>query len=161
MNTQKKLGFTLITISLVLIVLLSYLKSDMDSKNLFLCEAVAANPDLKMEDCPAHNNDTSWVLFVSFGLSILLLSSGIFLIFLQQKKTIEKKPEKKVMPNLDKEEQKIYDMLFENEGSLYQSILVKKTGYSKVKITRILDKMESSEILERKRRGMTNIVVLK
>ena len=32
---------------------------------------------------------------------------------------------------------------------------------NKVKITRILDKLEGMGILERKRRGMTNVVILK
>ena len=47
------------------------------------------------------------------------------------------------------------------EGSAYQSDLIKATGYSKVKVTRILDKMESKGIVERKRRGMANIIVMK
>ena len=32
---------------------------------------------------------------------------------------------------------------------------------SKVKITRILDKLEASGLVERKRRGMTNVVMAK
>ena len=65
------------------------------------------------------------------------------------------------MKKLDAEEQKIIRLLEEKEGSTYQSDLIKETGHSKVKITRILDKLESKGILEKKRRGMTNIVVLK
>jgi uncharacterized membrane protein len=44
---------------------------------------------------------------------------------------------------------------------MYQSDLIKETEFSKVKITRILDKMESKDVIDRKRRGMTNIIVLK
>ena len=62
---------------------------------------------------------------------------------------------------LDEEEKLIYNILKNKNGSAYQSDLIKETGFSKVKITRILDKLELSEILERKRRGMTNIVVLR
>lgn len=36
-----------------------------------------------------------------------------------------------------------------------------KTGLTKVKVTRILDRLEGREIIERKRRGMTNVVILK
>jgi uncharacterized membrane protein len=43
---------------------------------------------------------------------------------------------------------------------MYQSDLVKETKLTKVKITRILDKMEAKKIIKRQRRGMTNIVFL-
>ncbi|MBI2661420.1 MarR family transcriptional regulator, partial [Candidatus Woesearchaeota archaeon] len=62
---------------------------------------------------------------------------------------------------LDEEEKSIYDRLKENNGSMYQSDLIKQTGFTKVKMTRLLDKLESKGILERKRRGTTNIAVLK
>jgi len=42
-----------------------------------------------------------------------------------------------------------------------ESDLVEKSGLSKVRITRILDKLEARGVLERRRRGMTNAVVLK
>lgn len=63
--------------------------------------------------------------------------------------------------NLSEEENKIYSLLKDNKGSMYQSDLIRKTDFTKVQITRILDKMESDDILERRRRGMANIVVLK
>ena len=47
------------------------------------------------------------------------------------------------------------------DGSYTTADLIKETDYTKVHMTRILDKMEGKRILERKRRGMTNIVVLK
>ena len=62
---------------------------------------------------------------------------------------------------LDEEEKKILELLQKNEGSQYQSDLIKETGFSKVKMTRILDKFESKGYIDRKRRGMTNIVFLK
>ena len=55
----------------------------------------------------------------------------------------------------------MYDIIKGKNGSAYQSDLIKETGFSKVKVTRILDKMETADIIERKRRGMTNIIVLK
>jgi uncharacterized membrane protein len=46
-------------------------------------------------------------------------------------------------------------------GTAFQSEVVEKTGWSKVKVTRTLDKLESRRLLERRRRGLTNIIVLK
>ena len=65
------------------------------------------------------------------------------------------------MKRLDEEERVIVEKIKEKEGSIYQSDLIKETSFSKVKMTRILDKLESKGIVEKKRRGMTNIVVLK
>ncbi|MBI5072205.1 MarR family transcriptional regulator, partial [Candidatus Woesearchaeota archaeon] len=65
------------------------------------------------------------------------------------------------LSKLDEDEKKIYELLKKSNGSVYQTDIIKETGYSKVKITRILDKMELAQIVERKRRGMTNIIVLK
>ena len=47
------------------------------------------------------------------------------------------------------------------QGTIFQPDLADKTGFSKVKVTRILDRLEGKQLIERKRRGMTNVVVLK
>ena len=44
---------------------------------------------------------------------------------------------------------------------MFQSDLVEKSEFPKAKVSRILDKMEARGLLERKRRGMANAVVLK
>jgi len=44
---------------------------------------------------------------------------------------------------------------------MFQSELVDENGYTKVKVTRILDKLEGRGLIERRRRGMTNVVILK
>ena len=65
------------------------------------------------------------------------------------------------LSKLDDDEKKIYASIKASDGASYQSDLIKELGMSKVQITRILDKLEAKKIIERKRRGMTNIVVLK
>ena len=47
------------------------------------------------------------------------------------------------------------------QETIFQSDLVEKTEFDKVKVSRILDKLEGRQLIERKRRGMTNVVVLK
>jgi len=65
------------------------------------------------------------------------------------------------MSKLDTDEKKVFEILQAAKGSVFQSEIISKLGYSKVKISRILDKMEQKEIIERKRRGMSNLVVLR
>jgi uncharacterized membrane protein len=109
---------------------------------------------------------------VSIGIMVFVLLIGIYLFFFGQDEKIIKqvkvvrKPEKKIDYSIDKkeltdEERFIVDKLLESEGSMLQSEIVEKTNYSKVKVTRILDKLEAKGLIERKRRGVTNLVVLK
>ena len=56
----------------------------------------------------------------------------------------------------------VYDLAKKDkQDGIYQSKIVETLDSSKVKITRIIDKLEQKELIERKRRGMTNIVVLR
>ncbi len=138
--------------AVVLVVVLALVKGDIDERDAFLCKAVHEN-DMDMETCPAHNSNTSWLLVIAFGVAFVLLAIAAYPVFVPKDK-----PKKDL--KLSKEEKVVVDLLQES-GSLYQSDLVKQTEYSKVKLTRILDKLEHNGVVERKRRGMTNIVVLK
>ena len=159
---QKTAGYLLIGFSVILLLVLAFVKVNVDNEGAFLCEAVAENPNLDMEQCPAHNNNTSWLLMVAFSIGAIMLGGGIYLLFAPKRKDILKTEFKEVdVYKVDDGEKKIYGLMKQNNGSMYQSDLIRETGFSKVKITRILDKMASKELIGRERRGMTNIVVLK
>ncbi len=74
----------------------------------------------------------------------------------ENKKEFFKKTE-----SLDGDEKIIFNIISESEGAVFQSQLINKTGFTKVKVTRVLDRLEGKGIIERKRRGMTNVVLLK
>jgi hypothetical protein len=59
------------------------------------------------------------------------------------------------------EEQKIVSLIINEGGTMFQGQLVDKSGYSKTKVSLILDRLEAKKILERRRHGMSNVVVLK
>ena len=59
------------------------------------------------------------------------------------------------------DEQKIVSLIINEGGTIFQSQLVDKSGYSKSKVSLILDRLEAKKILERKRHGMSNAIVLK
>ena len=131
------------------------------------------NPGLDMLQCPAHTTNTSWYVIAAFGFAFLVLGSGIYLLLNSLEKTNptnqernEQNTEPKTytpidMNQLDDEEKNIFNHIKDHDGSIYQSDLMKQLNVTKVHMTRILDKMEGKKILERKRRGMTNIVILK
>ncbi|MCX6818455.1 MAG: MarR family transcriptional regulator [Candidatus Aenigmarchaeota archaeon] len=114
---------------------------------------------------------------VSLGIMAFVIVIGLYLIFFGREekiitkiktirpqvelKKITKENYQKIMNNLGKDEKLVLGKIIEAEGALFQSDLVAKTGFSKVKVTRILDKLEGRQLIERKRRGMTNVIILK
>src|SRR3989344_62225 len=160
MDTNKGLDSLLVGFSLLLLLVLVTVKIKVDDQEAFLCKLVEDDPVLDMEQCPAHESGTSWYLVVAFAVAFLILGSGIYLVAYPQGR------EKREFTaadagKLDADEKKVYGLLKQRQGSCYQSDIIRETGLSKVKITRILDKMASKELIGRERRGMTNIVVLK
>ncbi len=97
---------------------------------------------------------------VSYSLIALLIVLGGIVFFFMREEQPQNIVNKK-LENLDEDERKIMNIVAREEGSVYQSDLVKETGLSKVMVTRLLDKLEGKGFIERKRRGMTNIVVRK
>ncbi len=59
------------------------------------------------------------------------------------------------------DERKIVQIVADEGGTIFQSQLVEVTGYSKSKVSLVLDRLEARGILERRRHGMSNVVVLK
>ena len=160
MISQRIIGYSISALAIVLIVIFSMANVELDKTNIFLCQAVSSNPDINMAQCPAHTSDLPWLITMGFSISILLLVGGIFLILYPWQKGDKKRKKASMIP-MEEDEKKVFALLSENNGSMYQSDLIKQTGFSKVKITRVLDKMATKEIIDRQRRGMTNIVVLK
>lgn len=57
-------------------------------------------------------------------------------------------------------ENEIYETLLEADGVLAQSDIVDETELSKATVSRTLDSLETKNLVERKRRGMGNVVLL-
>jgi len=166
-QNYKTFGYLLIGLSAILLLILILVKINTDKQAAFLCQKFHEN-QLDMNECPVHQNNTfwsntSWMITAGFGIVILILGVGIYLLFFLKPLIAESKKEFKPIDfsKLEDDEKKIYEIIRGKNGSAYQSDLIKETGYSKVRVTRILDKLETNDILERRRRGMTNIIVLK
>jgi uncharacterized membrane protein len=108
--------------------------------------------------------------YLSLAIAGVILIIGLFLIFSKEEtkiitKTKKVHVEKKRKPidysKLTKEEKVLMKIIEDADGTIFQSDLVEKSDFGKVKVSRILDKLEGRQLLERKRRGMTNVVVLK
>ena len=111
---------------------------------------------------------------VALGLMIIVIGIGLYLIFFSKDEVIVrritekvdiKRPTKetygKVLKTLQGDERLVLEKIIEADGSIFQSDLVDKSGLGKVKVSRVLDKLEGQGLVERKQRGMTNVILLK
>ncbi len=124
-----------------------------------------------LESCTHGSSCTMWsTLSIQTWISIILMFFviliGLYIFFFAKDNTykskkINKKDYTFILSDLSKDEKEIYEKIIDSQGTIYQSKLVDTLHQSKVKITRILDKLEGKDLIERKRRGMTNIVILK
>ena len=116
--------------------------------------------------CPM-NQTVDQQTYIALGITALLVIVALILIFTKPQeriiiKTIEKKLKKiKIDTSELKSEEKQVFELVQNNKTIFQADLIEKTGFGKDKMTRIIDRLEGKGFVERKRRGMTNIVVLK
>jgi hypothetical protein len=162
-SARKITGLLLIIFAVIMMFILVLVKINIDAQEAFLCDIVHSTPDFDVSKCPAHQSNNSWLIFAAFGVSFAVLGIGVYLVIPARKiiPVEEKIAFKEVdLSKLDDDEKKVYNILKSNDGSMYQSDLLRQMGFSKVQMTRLLDKLAARKIIDRKRRGMTNIVIL-
>src|SRR3989344_7902771 len=136
--SYKKIGYIVIGLGLLLLLILLLVKFNVDKEGAFLCQVVEASPELTMDQCPAHGSSSSWLLLLGFAVVFVIIASGVYLISMPTTEDVGKSEARVVdLPSLDDEEKRIYGLIQSSEGSAYQSDLIKETGLSKVKISRI------------------------
>jgi uncharacterized membrane protein len=114
---------------------------------------------------------------ISLGVMAFVIIIGLYLIFFGKEerivtrfkkvkeqiepKKVTKENYKKILGGLNKDEKILFEKIIEMQGTAFQSDLVDKTKFAKVKVSRILDRLEGRGLIERRRRGMANVVILK
>ena len=158
---NKYVGYLLMGISLLVIVIILLFNSTLKEIVKDSCgEAHSLS-------CPM-NKTVDEQTYIALGVVGLLIIVSFILIFSKPQKeivfktrTIEKKIKKREMntAGLKDEEIKVLDLIKESKA-VFQADLIEKTGYGKAKMTRIIDRLEGKGFVERKRRGLTNVVVM-
>lgn len=99
---------------------------------------------------------------IGIGIMIFILTIGLYLIFFGDKGIKKKKIDYTlVLKEMKEDERAVFEPIIKSGGLMFQSEIVKKTNYGKVKVSRILDRLENRGILERKRKGMSNLIMIK
>jgi len=103
--------------------------------------------------------------YIGFSMIGALVIFGSFIIFRSRHDDLASSRRKADMArnikSLEKDEQALYQKIAESDGVVFQGDLVEQLGFSKVKVSRMLDRMEHRGLLEKRRRGMSNIIILK
>ncbi|MBS3091387.1 MarR family transcriptional regulator [Candidatus Pacearchaeota archaeon] len=159
---NKNVGWMLLGISVVIGVFIFLFNSTLMGAVKNAC--FIQHGDFK--SCEMYDS-VNYQTYFALGITGIMVIVSLFLIFSKSnekiivKKVKEKKIQKEVnLSSFRPEEKQVYNLVKEN-GAIFQGDLIEKTEFSKAKMTRIVDKLEGSGLVERKRRGMTNVVVLK
>lgn len=128
-------------------------------------------PYLSPQICTQHCNTLSFENYIIYALIVLSFVLGVYFIIFYKQKNEEKKegkieqkevkPTANILGSLTPDERRIIEIITEGGGVLFQSDIVEKTGFPKAKVSRILDRLEAREVVERRRRGMTNAIMIK
>ncbi|MFA4820027.1 MAG: MarR family transcriptional regulator [Candidatus Aenigmatarchaeota archaeon] len=156
--TTKHIGLLIIIIALVLLFIIVPLSFKVAEVGMSQCVHAANEACSITGHIPLES-------YIGIASVIFLAGAGAFLMFkVQRSEKLSKEMLKKIKENEKKlkgDEKSVYEIIAGGGGALFQSEVVEKSGFGKVKVTRILDKLEAKGLIERRRRGMTNMILLK
>ncbi len=154
---NKKVGFLVIGLTIFVLIIVLIFNYSLKTISEKTCSHGS--------ECSMYVT-TKYQLWLSLVIIGIMLTIGLFIMFSKpQEKIIFKKiktKKKKIdLSKLDNEEKKVVNLLLNSGKAMFQREIMEKLEIGKVKMTRLLDKLESKEFVIRKRRGMNNIVVIK
>lgn len=150
---QKTIGIAVIALAVIVGILVFLFNQSITATMDDTCSAT-------MDSCP-HKNNLPYQTYAGGLVVLSLIGVGIYSIWSAKQKEGLSKVNKQVVNSLPSEEKKIYDLLEADNGAMFQSELVTKSQENKVKVSRILDKLEGRGLIERRRQGMANLVIIK
>jgi hypothetical protein len=111
---------------------------------------------------------TSWDLAIT-SISCFVLGSSLIYLLLDGSTEQTQNTPPSIRDNwnhtvetlVNSDEKEIVKLIIAEGGTMFQGQLVEKSGYSKSKVSLVLDRLEARNIVERRRRGMSNVIVLK
>ncbi len=159
MNT-KTIGIIFILFAVVLAIFTAWLTEDLKKLNAFLHKDCTLPADV----CPFNTLVPSESI-VGFSISVIMAAFGVLLIIISRKdvkgKMVESRKIEDAVKMLVGDEKIVYDTIVASEGTIFQTQLVEKSGLDKVRVSRVLDKLEGRGLIERKRHGMSNVIVIR
>ena len=157
MSKLKTVGLIITAISVLSFIALLYVSLDIAEAKHLACPGVISG-------CTVLGH-FPYSSFFGMGALIFLMITGLWISTKARDEisfTMKSDSDfMKTVGELKGDDKVVYNMLVDNEGTMFQNELIKGIGYSKVKVSRLLDRLEMKNIIERRRRGMANLIVLK
>ncbi len=158
-NSNQSLGFLIIIFSVISFLSLYVVTIKIADQAHISCESTHGNVGCTVLGHVPYES------FLGLGGLSFLGVMGTYIVFKEERKVKASSKMTKTISdtvkNLDDEEKSVYNQIESSDGFIFQNDLIQKTGFSKVKVSRLLDKLEAKNLVERRRRGMSNIVVTK
>lgn len=157
---NKHFGLIMLGISAIIIVIIFIFQNALRSIVKVSCGAEHGST------CPMYTTITQQTYLAIAIVGIIVIIAFVLIFSKQEEKIIikkikEKKEKKKIDLSGFRPDEKETFQLIQKNGTIFQGNLIEETGFTKAKMTRVLDKLEGHELIERKRRGLTNVIVLK
>ncbi|MEM3113343.1 MAG: MarR family transcriptional regulator [Candidatus Pacearchaeota archaeon] len=158
---NKNVGFLIIGISILIVFIIFIFNSTLNDIVNSSC-SLAHGEDY----CPMYDTITKQT-YLALSIVGVLAIFGLFLIFSKpnEKLVVKRIKEKPVTRKIDisdlrNDDKMVFNLISENKV-IFQADIIEKTGLGKAKISRIIDRLEGRGLVERKRRGMTNVIVVR
>lgn len=160
---NKNVGYILLGVSILIVIIIIMFNNTLTGFVNSSCTLAHGG-----NSCPMYDT-ISTQTYLSLGIVGVLFIVSLILIFAKPQerviiktKTVEKKAKEKILDvsDLRKEEKQVLEII-QSYKTIFQADLIEKTGLGKAKMTRIIDRLEGKGFVERKRRGMTNVVVFR
>lgn len=105
-------------------------------------------------------HENSQLPFIVYVISLVSIVVGAILVFLFKEK-IQKAQLERLLNVLPEDQKLVITALIENNNMLEQNRIVAFTGLKKVRVSRVLQKLEARGIIQKRFAGNTNLVILK
>ncbi len=156
---NKHVGFLVLGVAVLLIIIIFLFQTAL--KEIVIAGCGAEHSTI----CPM-NETVNQQTYLALGIVGLLVVIGLILIFTKPKekiiiKKVKERKKRIDLGKLDKDEKRVVNLLLKENKAMFQATLKERLEVGKVKLTRLLDKLEAKQLIERKRRGMNNLVVLR
>lgn len=153
----KTIGIILIGICIILLFVLISFINELNKQNEASCGCPPGTCPMG-EGLPVQ-------AYLGVVITLMLGIIGIYLIITARSMDWENMENKKrlaeYIKTLNEDERMIYEVIYSSEGVIFQSELVEKTKLPKAKVSRLLDKLEGRGLVERRRRGIHNLILMR
>ena len=154
---NKKVGWLLLGIAFLVGVMLWQFNAALENVSGNQCG---------VEDCPYHHvvAQQQWISFALVG--VIVVVALVLMVSKPDERIVVRKVKERVrkkeydLSGLTADELKAFAVVREKKA-VFQAALLEELEFGKAKMTRVVDRLEGRGLVERKRRGMTNVVVLK